>query len=196
MLWYIVDAAYSSTIDRPKMLKLTIFRASPACSACAINTAEPTTANASPSKWVTLLNRSPWYMTTSPVWCDVDDDTLLGGPPRHGCVLRLRGAAALPRVAGAAGGDWRWPASSTRHARRRHAQLLGAARLRRPRRGHHRHLRGACTGRAFRHGHDEGGGAGAAGRVAAGRFRTVQTVFAPFQGRRGRDRSGHRRPGH
>ena len=78
-------------------------------------------------------------------------------PPRHGRVLRVGRAAALPRAARppvVIGGGRRQPAAA---ARRRHARVLGAARLRRPRRRHHQHLRGARARRVLGDGDDEGG---------------------------------------
>ena len=72
------------------------------------------------------------------------------------------------------------------------AALRHPAPLRRPRRRHHRHLRGARLRRAFGDGHDEGGAAGARRGAAAGRLRPLPRLLAALQGGGARHRAGGR----
>ena len=75
-------------------------------------------------------------------------------------------------------------------------EFCNAARLRRPRRHHDRHLRSARPRRALGHGADEGGAACARRGAAADRLRRVPALLAPVQSRGGRGRAADRRPRH
>ena len=121
----------------------------------------------------------------------------LDRPPRHGRLLRVGGAAALPGAGRARpvviGGGRRHQPVLQPDGTRRFATLR---RLRRPRRRHHRHLCGARSRRALGHGPDEGRAARARRRAAAGGLRAVPPLFAPLQGRGGRGGAADRGPRH
>ena len=107
--------------------------------------------------------------------------------------MRPSNCCAIPscsasRWSSAAGG------ATSRAAGRWHAPLRPAARLHRPRCGHHRHLRGARPGRVLGDGPDEGRAACARCGAAAGGLRRVPALFQAVQGRGGRSHAADRGP--
>ncbi len=117
-------------------------------------------------------------------------------PPRHGRVLCVGRAAPLSRAARPRRRHRRRPRQPAEEARRRQPRVQLAAPLRRPRRRHDQHLRSAQARRLLGDGNDEVGAARTRRDPAAGRLRRIPQVLAPLQGRRARDRAGHRGPRH